>query len=63
MDMKQDFEKLIGAAVVSLWPDLPRDLQEAIFEAAAPQDDKLRETLAIYLHDHHTRTAHKEKNG
>jgi hypothetical protein len=58
MTMGEEFEKLIGAAVVSLWPDLPRDLQEAIFEAAAPQDDKLRETLAIYLHDHHTRTAH-----
>jgi hypothetical protein len=56
--MSPDFEKLLGSAVVSLWPDLPRDLQEAIFEAAAPQDDKLRETLAIYLHDRHTRTAH-----
>jgi hypothetical protein len=42
----QDFEKLLGAAVVSLWSDLPRDLQEALFETAAPQDEALRDELA-----------------
>lgn len=57
--MADDVEKLIGAAVVGLWADLPRDLQEAIFEAAAPQDDKLRENLAKYLHAHHERTANR----
>jgi len=53
---------LLGAAVVSCWNRLSRDVQRDLFEAAngvagsgdAPQ---LRHQLALFLHDHHERTA------
>jgi len=53
---------LLGAAVVTRWNRLSRDVQRDLFEAAngvagsqdAPQ---LRCQLALFLHDHHERTA------
>ncbi len=59
--MSQDttrFETVIGRAALQLWPDLPRDAQELVFDAATRGDEALRHALAIYLHDHHPRTAH-----
>lgn len=52
------FERLLGRAAFALWPDLPRDVQENLFETAAAGDDIVRNHLASYLHDHHPRTAH-----
>ena len=52
------FGHVIGQAALRLWPDLPRDVQERVFEAAVGGDDHLRRDLALYLHDHHPRTAH-----
>ena len=52
------FGHLVGQAVLRLWPDLPRDLQESVFEAAVGKDENLRRDLAIYLHPQHPRTAH-----
>jgi hypothetical protein len=43
-----------------MWPELPRDAQEMLF-AAATDDGVIANTLAIYLHDHHPRTAHPPK--
>jgi hypothetical protein len=51
-----DFERLVGRAVFQLWPDLPRDMQERIFEAAS-SDPNIRRGLAVVLHDQHPRTA------
>jgi hypothetical protein len=51
-------ELLLGRAALQLWPDLPRDTQEKLFEAAVPLDAALRNRLAIFLHDVHPRTAH-----
>ena len=52
------FEHKVGRAALKLWSDLPRDLQERLFEDAVGGDDQLRHQLAVYLHDHHPRTAH-----
>jgi hypothetical protein len=56
------FSGLIGSAAVHLWSDLPREVQEKLFEHAVvighqrERDESLRERLAKFLHDHHKRT-------
>jgi hypothetical protein len=35
-DMASEFERLLGQAALKLWPDLPRDVQELLFETAVP---------------------------
>jgi hypothetical protein len=40
-----------------VWPELPRDVQEMLFAAAA-DDDVIASTLVTYLHGRHPRTAH-----
>jgi hypothetical protein len=57
-DIASEFERLLGQAALKLWPDLPRDVQELLFETAAPVNATIRNSLAIFLHDHHPRTAH-----
>jgi hypothetical protein len=52
------FVQVIGGSVLRLWPDLPREIQERLFEEAVGSDEVLRHGLALYLHDHHPRTAH-----
>ncbi|MDB5571704.1 MAG: hypothetical protein JWN93_2887 [Hyphomicrobiales bacterium] len=52
----------LGAAVVSEWNGLPRDVQRRIFERASSLGEPvarfgLRQELATFLHDHHERTA------
>jgi len=54
------FASLLGHAALKVWPELPRDAQEMLF-AAAVDDDVIANSLAIYLHDHHPRTAHPPK--
>ena len=60
-DISVEFERLLGHAALQLWPDLPREVQETLFEAAAPMDPEIRNRLATFLHDHHPRTAHPSK--
>jgi hypothetical protein len=54
---------ILGAAAADLWSQLPHDLQHLLFERAivlghqSERDESLREQLAKFLHDHHTRTA------
>ena len=55
------FEHLMGRAALKLWSDLPRDLQERLFEDAVGGDEALRQHLAIYLHEHHPRTTHPRR--
>jgi hypothetical protein len=55
------FMQAIGQAALRIWPDLPRDLQERLFEDAVGDDAILRRRLALYLHDQHPRTAHPPK--
>jgi hypothetical protein len=56
-----EFERLLGQAALRLWSDLPRGVQEQLFEAAVPLDLPVRNRLAVFLHDHHPKTAHPPK--
>jgi hypothetical protein len=57
------FTRVMGSAVIDLWGNFPKDIQERLFERAVAlghqgeRDEMLREQLAKYLHDHHKRTA------
>jgi hypothetical protein len=63
MDHTGQFASLMGAAIIDLWSELPRDVQERLFEHAVAlgqrggHDDMMREQLAKFLHEHHERTA------
>ena len=56
------FAPLLGQAAIHLWAELPRDVQEKLFEHAVvighkgERDELLREQLAKFLHDRHKRT-------
>ena len=55
------YERLLGAAVVKIWGELPRPVQEMLFEVAidaGQRSEHLREHLAVFLHDRHPRTDH-----
>jgi hypothetical protein len=56
-----EFERLLGKAALALWPDLPRDVQESLFETAVAGEVIIRNHLASYLHDHHPKTSHPAK--
>jgi hypothetical protein len=51
------FALLLGRAALSEWPDLPRDAQERLF-AAAVDAGLIANSLAVFLHDRHPKTAH-----
>jgi hypothetical protein len=57
----REFERLLGKATLALWADLPRDVQENLFETAVAEDLIIRNHLASYLHNHHPKTAHPAK--
>ena len=63
MDNEGRFAPLLGQAAIHLWADLPRDMQEKLFEHAVvighkgERDESLREQLAKFLHDRHKRTS------
>jgi hypothetical protein len=49
--------------VIALWSELPQPVQEELFERAvrlghhSERDEMLREQLAKFLHDRHSRTS------
>jgi hypothetical protein len=43
-----EFERLLGRAVFRLWPDLPRDMQERMFESASSDPDMRRRLLSCF---------------
>jgi len=61
-DSDDRYALALGRAVTNVWAELPRDVQEKLFEQAVvaghrgERDESLREQLAKHLHDHHTRT-------
>jgi len=57
----EEFSRLLGQAALTLWPDLPRAVQEQLFECAVPVDEGIRNNLAVFLHQRHPRTAHPRK--
>jgi len=58
MSEDERFARAIGGGAVRLWPNLPREIQERLFEEAVGADAALRHALAQYLHDCHPRTTH-----
>jgi hypothetical protein len=67
LDESDRFSRVIGAAAIALWSDLPQPIQEQLFERAVllghrgERDEMLREQLAKFLHDHHKRTVGGEQ--
>jgi hypothetical protein len=55
------FAAMLGQAAIDVWGDMPRDIQEALFETAMKGNGGDREALARLLHDRHPRTAHPVK--
>ncbi|MBR0700242.1 hypothetical protein JQ599_10060 [Bradyrhizobium diazoefficiens] len=49
---------LLGRAAMDVWGDMPRDIQEALFETAMKGRETEREELARLLHERHPRTLH-----
>jgi hypothetical protein len=62
LDQTDRFSRMLGAAAISLWSDLPQPIQEQLFERAVflghrdERDEMQREQLAKFLHDRHKRT-------
>jgi hypothetical protein len=55
------FALLLGRAVLSVWGDMPRDVQEALFETAMKDNGADRDPVARLLHARHPRTQHPAK--
>ena len=55
------FANLLGRAAMDVWGDMPRDIQEALFETAIKGHDAEREKFARLLHERHPRTLHPTK--
>jgi hypothetical protein len=53
---KAHFCAMLGSAVVRVWSKLPAGVQEQLFEEAASHGETFRQQLAVFLHDHHSRT-------
>lgn len=48
----------LGEAVVKFWSKLPQGIQQDLFEQAVTcRGEPVRQPLAVYLHDKHSRTA------
>ncbi len=62
-DGDQRFFEALGLAALDMWSELPKPIQQTLFERAlvrghrTERDENLREQLAQFLHDHHERTA------
>lgn len=52
---------LLGQAAMDVWGDMPRDIQEALFETAMKGRGPEREEFARLLHQKHPRTLHPAK--
>jgi hypothetical protein len=50
------FAELLGHAAINVWGDMPRDIQEALFETAVRERGEMRHDLARLLHERHPRT-------
>ncbi|HEY4856185.1 MAG TPA: hypothetical protein VIH98_05845 [Xanthobacteraceae bacterium] len=65
-EQNERFSRVMGAAVIALWGELPQPIQEQLFECAVvlghqdERDEMLREQLAKFLHVHHERTRPSE---
>jgi hypothetical protein len=59
---EERYVALLGHAALKVWSNLPRDAQELLFNASV-DDGIIANSLAVFLHDHHPRTAHPPEPG
>ena len=57
-----EYSILLGRAAIEVWGDMPRDIQEALFETALRDRADVRLELAKLLHERHPRTEHPAKS-
>jgi hypothetical protein len=57
---EERFASLLGHAALNIWSDLPREAQEWLFTASV-DDGVIANSLAVFLHDRHPKTAHPPK--
>jgi hypothetical protein len=57
-----EYALLVGRAALEVWGDMPRDIQEALFEVALRDRADIRPGLAKLLHERHPRTEHPPKS-
>ena len=50
---------VLGSGALGVWPDLPCEIQERLFEESVADDEALRHAPAPYLYDHHPRLTHR----
>lgn len=62
-DTVDHLASLLGRAAMDVWGDMPRDIQEALFETAMKGRFAEREELARLLHERHPRTLHPARPG
>ena len=67
MDSVSETNKLLfhalGEAVGRIWSNLPQDIQHHIFEEAVmSQGESMRQQLAVFLHEKHSRTVNSAKD-
>ena len=52
----------LGEAVVKMWSNLPHDVQQNLFEkVVASHGEQVRQELAVFLHNNHSRTSDATK--
>ena len=57
-ETEEQLTRALGDAVVQVWSFLPPDVQHDIFEEAiTARGETMRHRLALFLHEHHVRTA------
>ena len=53
----------LGEAVVRIWSNLPQGIQHSIFkQAVMSQGEAMRQQLAVFLHEIHSRTLNSVKD-
>jgi hypothetical protein len=56
-EVAQVLHTSLGMAAVKLWSNLPQPLQQELFDAAVSfRGEAIRQPLAVFLHEQHTRT-------
>ena len=62
-DDRERFAVFLGRAALAVWGDMPRNIQEALFETAMKDNSGEREAFARLLHEAHPRTLHPPRPG
>jgi hypothetical protein len=60
-DREEHFANLLGRAAIDVWGDMPREIQEALFETAIKGNAPQRDELVRLLHNRHSWTLHPAK--